>query len=124
MSSLPSHIRRIYQPLCALYAPEQATELRRQVLGYARTLQTPSLANEFIDLSAVRQAEQILATLLENYDRLSEAQRPWLVGAARYFIEEDDADHDVNSFLGIDDDIMVINYMLAQIGRIDLKITL
>ena len=54
--------------------------------------------------------------------RYSARDQRLIVGAARYFVADDDAEPDTQSILGLDDDLAVFNHVATQIGEPDLRI--
>lgn len=48
-------------------------------------------------------------------------QQRLVVGAARYFVSQDDEYPDTDTILGLDDDVSVFNHVIEQLGRSDLK---
>lgn len=67
------------------------------------------LANSLIDASL-----QLLSILGEE---TPESERRLVQAAVRYFIIEEDADSDLDSILGLDDDAQVVNAVLKHLGR-------
>ena len=96
-------------------------ELFKEVRGYQQTIQQrsqwrdadvdPTLANSLSQVSL-----RLLGTLSENSP---EATRRLVQAAVRYFVIEEDADSDLNSILGLDDDAEVINAVLKKLGLDD-----
>lgn len=82
------------------------------------------MQNEFLDVTLARQIAKRLHQLLDNYGHYSNEHQSLLVGTVRYFIKDDDAEHDMHSVLGLDDDVVVLNYLLDTLGRPELKISL
>ena len=54
---------------------------------------------------------------------MSLEHRSAVVGAARYFVSENDEVPDAHSCTGLDDDVRVFNHVVALLGRVDLRIT-
>ena len=80
--------------------------------------------NEFIDITLAENIAQTLRQLLRELAIYPENKRRLIVGAARYFMRSQDAQADLESILGFDDDAAVLNYVLKEIGRSDLKVEL
>jgi hypothetical protein len=76
------------------------------------------LAIDLAELLCVR-----LEILLGLAPSLGDEARADIVGAARYFISEDDAVPDSQSCTGLDDDVEVFNHVARSLGRDDLVIT-
>ncbi len=82
-------------------------------------------AQEHAELVPVDLAELLcvrLEVLLDVYDAFPPARRADLVGAARYFVSEDDAVPDSHALTGLDDDVYVFNTVVRALGRADLVI--
>ena len=69
----------------------------------------PTLANALVDASL-----KLLSTLKEE---TPEPTRRAVQAAVRYFVIEDDADSDLDSILGLDDDAEVLNAVLSHLGH-------
>ena len=83
------------------------------------------LAQKRSELIAIDLAELLaerLGALLAIADAMPSAHRSAVVGAARYFISEDDAIPDHSALTGLDDDVAVFNAVVREIGRKDLVI--
>ena len=105
-----------------LAAPALAT-LKTDVRAYYDRL---VLAQQRDELVAVDLAEALcvrLEGLLAMAHQLEPAPRCDIVGAARYFISEDDAIPDGRSCTGLDDDVEIFNHVARALGRPDLVIT-
>lgn len=77
------------------------------------------------ELVAVDLAEQLchrLEALLDACAALPARHRAAVVGAARYFISDDDAVPDHHALTGLDDDVFVFNTVARELGRLDLLI--
>ncbi len=71
----------------------------------------PKLGKALVDASL-----RLLGTLKEE---TPESTRRLVQAAVRYFVIEDDADSDLGSILGLDDDAEVINAVLTRLGHED-----
>lgn len=69
----------------------------------------PTLANALSDASL-----RLLSTL---HDGSPESTRRLIQAAVRYFVIEEDADSDLDSILGLDDDAEVLNAVLRKLGH-------
>lgn len=95
-------------------------ELFAEVRGYQQAIAKrgwrdddvdPKLANALTEASL-----RLLGTLGEQTD---ESRRRAVQAAVRYFVIEDDADRDLDSILGLDDDAEVLNAVLTYLGHHD-----
>ena len=69
----------------------------------------PALARALVEASS-----RLLGTL---NDDTPETTRRMVQAAVRYFVIEDDADSDLDSILGLDDDAEVMNAVLVKLGH-------
>jgi len=69
----------------------------------------PALARELAEASL-----RLLGTLSDD---TPETTRRLIQAAVRYFVIEDDADGDLDSILGLDDDAEVVNAVLRHLGH-------
>lgn len=78
--------------------------------------------HEFVAIDLAELLCVRLQRLLSTAHQLPPDIRSQIVGAARYFISEDDAVPDEHSCTGLDDDVEVFNHVVSGIGRPDLAI--
>ena len=98
--------------------------LQRAVTQHVGAIRTAMSRNEFLDIDTAERIAGVLLGLLKNHDQYEAAQRPLIVGAARYFVEAHDEEPDTRSLLGFDDDMTVLNFVLDRLGRSDLRVEL
>ena len=123
-NQLPAKIDQLFRPLCRPVKPAAVPTIRQTIDNYRQQIQTRLSHNEFLDLQTAEMISQRLHFLLDRYTTYSAAQQALIIGAARYFIKEDDAEHDTHAFLGLDDDALVVNYVLEVTGHSDQTISL
>ena len=119
---LPKNISTKLYKLCAEIPPENIPDLKQDIHHQVTHIQQALAYNEFIDVDTARRVAKILMTLLEDYTHFNFKQRALINGAARYFSTELDAKPDTGSILGLDDDVLVLNFVLDQIGLSDKKV--
>lgn len=108
-------ISKIYIDQAEGLSEDQAQALATQVDAYLETVRAALPDNEFIDIDLATRIADACKDLLALYPKLSEKDRASVVGAARYFIEQHDADDDLESVLGFEDDMEVVNFVIALI---------
>ena len=95
-------------------------ELFGQVKDYQKSIHQRSSDDEGVDPALaenlIRASMRLLGTL---NDATPEATRQVIQAAVRYFVIEDDADSDLDSILGLDDDAEVVNAVLRHLGHDD-----
>lgn len=122
--SLDPQTLHMVQSLCETLPVARIPELKQQADQYLAQVQANLKYNEFIDIDIARQLTQTIQGLLDAYDNFDDIQKSFIVGAARYFIKDDDAEHDTYSVLGLDDDVAVLNTVLDVLGLPKQKIQL
>lgn len=121
---LAPEIERVFRPLCAPLDAPEAAALQAAIAEHLHAVRQARQRNEFLDLAAAETIAAGLQSLLEAYPGCPPPQRALIVGAVRYFARSDDAEGDLISVLGFDDDKTVFNYVAGAIGRPDLKVAL
>ena len=87
-----------------------------QIDAYLEHLQSLQSENEFLDLESAKRIAAQCKVLLDGLD----AEYHQLVQAGiHYFIEKDDAESDLDSPIGFDDDAEVIRLIAKEMGRED-----
>lgn len=119
---LPARIERVFDPLCLALTPEEAQALVQNVREHVGAVREAQRRNEFLDVGLVERMAGVLEGLLGDYEAFAPSHQALVAGAARYFVLGGDATPDTSSLLGFDDDILVLNYVLASIGCDDLRI--
>ena len=94
-------------------------ELFKEVREYQQALAKRSQwHDDDVDPALARGlAEASLRLLGTLSDDTPETTRHLIQAAVRYFVIEDDADSDLDSILGLDDDAEVVNAVLRHLGR-------
>jgi len=120
---LPPPIERVLRPLCSLLPVEEIPNLHEAVADYEAKTKGALARNEFTDIEMAHKIAALLSLLLEEYPTAPDTHRALIVGAARYFVLATDAEPDL-SLLGFEDDALVLNYVLEQIGHPELRIAI
>jgi uncharacterized membrane protein YkvA (DUF1232 family) len=110
--------------MCASLPSEEARALAPAIQDHARAIRMAQEDNEFLDAETAEQIALALAALFMDYDSYNDHQKRLVVGAARYFIQSQDAEGDLTSILGCEDDAQVLNYVAEQLDRKDLRVAL
>ena len=96
------------------------SELREEVRSYLAKLRDLSGDLEFLDLALAQHLAVRCVALIDGLGPDSPPETQRLVqAAARYFVEDDDAEGDTISPIGFDDDAEVIELVAREIGRED-----
>lgn len=120
--TVPRKCRDIFGKLAVSVPEESLSELRDGMRLHLQTAER-HLGPAPMNLALIERMTAALETALNAYGSLSEAHRALLVGAIRYFKENDDAANDLDDPLGFDDDLAVINAVLIEIGLTQLVVS-
>jgi len=101
---------------------EALASLRGDVRAHLVALAKAQQKSELIALDLAEQLCTRLEALLDQAPSFDSPSRAMVVGAARYFVSDDDARPDAGSCTGLDDDVAVFNHVVSQLGRSDLLI--
>ncbi|MFT4622638.1 MAG: uncharacterized membrane protein YkvA (DUF1232 family) [Myxococcota bacterium] len=122
LAALPGDVAPYFQRL-ADEEPTPIVELRRELRRYSGQLRDAAQADPQIDAELGLELADACRGLL---DRLPAEPTPEVLrviqAAIRYFLLDDDADPDMGSTLGLDDDVEVVNVVLGLLGMNDLKV--
>ena len=83
---------------------------------YLKEIKSALATNEFINVELGQIIWHRCHDLVSHYTELDSAGRSAVVGAVRYFIESEDAEDDLDSVIGLEDDAQVVNYVIQQTG--------
>lgn len=118
---LPPKIDRHFASLCQALSVVEVIVLRESVEVHLNEIRRALRRNEFLDLALAEQIARHLFALLDSYAQRPEPDQALIVGAARYFTRTVDAEPDTE-MLGLEDDLAVLNFVAATVGRPDLRI--
>ncbi len=113
---------QVFESLCGPVTIAEIAALRAAVQRHMRDIDQASRENEFLATDLAEVLAERLDDLLESFPSLAEDARPLVVGAARYFVSDEDALPDRSGPTGLDDDVAVFNVVARRIGRADLEI--
>ena len=98
-------------------------QLRKELRDHVVTIQQAAAKNEFLDVSLALRLSEVATALIEEGQRRGDEDTRRLVQAAvRYFILDDDGEHDLESVCGLDDDAEVCNVVARALGRDELVV--
>ncbi len=120
----PSHREnQVFEALCGPISPGDLAALRAAVARHKREIDNASRENEFLATDLAEELADKLDDLLEDLGALSPDAGALVVGAARYFVSDEDALPDRSGPTGLDDDVALFNTVVRRIGRADLEIS-
>lgn len=119
-ATVPSEARDLFAEL--LREPLRTTgSLRLELEAHLQAIALAKAENEFIDVELANRLGTVSRGLLDEADERDDVDIKRLVQAAvRYFILDDDAEPDLDSVCGLDDDAEVCNAVARYLGRDDL----
>ena len=123
-SDLPPGLFSALNNLVKEYQLFDRQELKASIHKHLEDLGTALRYNEFIDIKTAKMIAKTFDILLEELDQFGENEQAYIVGAARYFVREQDTVPDTKSLLGLDDDVQVLNYVLDRVGWPEMKVEL
>lgn len=97
-------------------------ELAARLAAHGQEIAEAAARNEFLDTRAAGVIAHALTAALDDWDRLAPAQMEVLQAAVGYFVLREDAEDDLDSVLGFEDDVAVVNACLRFLGRESLSI--
>ncbi len=119
-----SHARalQIHSSLCQDLTGEALAALRREVREHYDQLLHAQRTSELLSIDIAELLCTRLEQLLDAAPSFSPPNRAAVVGAACYFVSNEDAVPDYVALTGLDDDVLVFNTVVRAIGRPDLVI--
>lgn len=96
--------------------------LRAKVVTHVGSIRAAALRNELLPVDLAELIARRLTGLLDELEAFSADQRQLILGATRYFISSADHRPDTQDAMGLDDDLLVLNYVVTAIGRADLVV--
>ncbi len=115
VAELPADVRAAFVRVfpTALSGPDP---LRRQLAAHRDEIEAAAARNEFLDGAAARAISERLARLLDDWNAMPPAHRAVVQAAVAYYALRDDAEDDLDSVLGLEDDVAVVNACLRHLG--------
>lgn len=122
LADLPGDVAPYVQRL-AEEDPLPLPLLRRQLRTYSRELAELAQADPQVDAELGLELAGACRAMLDRLPAELDPEVHRAVHAGvRYFLLDDDADPDTQSWLGLDDDVEVINVLLEQLDMRDLLV--
>lgn len=116
LPKFPEHVIPTFQQLCQALAPSDIGDVRAAVEQHVLDLQSAKAEVLHVNLKLGREIGEVLTGLLDQYESFDEKQRALVIGAAAYFVHQDDPQGDTTFGTGLNDDAKVVNYVLNQLG--------
>lgn len=120
--TLPRTAREALSGLSVM-EPVDLSVLRSQVDEHLAVIEDAAQHNEFLDVELARRIAAACHAILD-LGPLSGADRMAAQAAIRYFVLREDADDDLTSIVGLEDDVQVVNAVLHHLQHPELVIEL
>ncbi|MBO0826818.1 MAG: hypothetical protein J2P24_03470 [Streptosporangiales bacterium] len=91
-----------------------ATSLRERLDAHRAEVDEKAKAGYLVEKA--ERAQQALRAALDRWDSLDDGRRDVLADAVLYVVDLDDAESDVDSPMGFDDDLDVVRTALAKVA--------
>lgn len=114
--SLSGEVQSIFEGLAEDVSDAELLGLVAMLDSYLGNIRAALGSNEFINVELGQKIWQRCHDLVSHYADLDSEGRAAVVGAVRYFVESEDAEDDLDSVIGLDDDAEVVNYVIQQTG--------
>lgn len=116
LPSFPEGVGATFRKLAQRLPEDEVHELNTRLTQAVRMIAARDAKQHSGLGTAARRIADRCAMLLDRYPQFREREQALIVGAARYFILQRDSLPDDTPFLGLEDDVQVINYVLAELG--------
>lgn len=114
----------IFQGLLKPARLDDLHRLRGRVAVHLDSLEEQSFSHEFLDLELARTLARGLTVLIDGASAFDAEERSLVRAAVEYFVLSLDAENDVTSPIGLEDDVRVFNAACRALGRAALEIPL
>lgn len=117
LPGIPEAARELWRQLLdqeLVPTQELQSELRAYQQAIGRSAQWSDEVDPVLARSLADRCIKLLSTIDEKTD---EEHRRAIQAAVRYFVLEDDAESDLDSVIGLDDDAEVLNAVLTYLGH-------
>lgn len=121
---LPEVGQRLFREVARDADSTELADLRDAVRAHLAEFHEAAEANELLPVDIAEALAAALQQLLDAAPSMTPSNRALAIGAARYFVSDQDATPDLEGVLGLDDDLIVFNWVVCQIGRPDLVLDL
>jgi uncharacterized membrane protein YkvA (DUF1232 family) len=123
LPGLPDTLQSRVRDLFPVGEPGPPQELRARVDEHLRETAKAAGKNEFVDTTLAYTIAQRLRIVLEDWPSLTQDERAAVHAAIEYFALSEDAEDDLESVLGFEDDAQVVNACLRFLDRSHLEIS-
>lgn len=119
----PEGVASTFRALCEVIPAEDLPQLREELENCVDTIRQTAAGNHLIDLAMVDELHRCCLYLFDRYEDFSDKERALVIGAVRYFVATEDPLPDDAFSSGFNDDALVMNHVLEQVGAEEMCIT-
>lgn len=122
LPKFPDTVIPSFRSFCEALPESDIPQVREELQECVAKIESEGDENRLIDRKRLQALSRVSHYLLDRYEQYSETDRALVIGAVRYFVFIDDPLPDDAFSTGLDDDAMVMNHVLEQLGEEDLFI--
>jgi len=116
LPKFPHEIIPTFRQLCEVIPSDRIPPLREAVKANLEQIKEQAQKNPSMDVEGAEALADMCNFLLDIYEDHPLAKKKLIIGAVRYFAVADDPFDDVMFASGFFDDMMVMNYVLEDLG--------
>jgi hypothetical protein len=113
---LPFDCRQSLSRIEIASIPQDCNALCAAISSHLQEVHEALVCNEFIDISEAEEAARLAKDIAQQIDDFIGEKREIALLAIAFFISSDDAENDLNSPLGFNDDILVLRAACNCLG--------
>jgi hypothetical protein len=91
--------------------------LRAKVVTHVGSIRAAAVHNELLPVDLAEVIAKRIIGLLDDLEKLPAEHQKLILAAARYFMSDADHRQDTKDAMGLDDDLMVLNFVAGLSGR-------
>ena len=115
LPKFPQTVADDFKSLCEVLSADALSELRHALEDYMLALKERAVEQRNVDLASAEDLADRCRLLLDKYPELTHSKQKLVVGAVRYFAVAEDSLSDEIFASGLDDDKMVMNFVLEEL---------
>jgi uncharacterized membrane protein YkvA (DUF1232 family) len=116
LPTFPKGVAKTFKAACEVWSQEMVLSLRDSVKDYISQFEELHIVHEVGDLELAKALAKVSQMLLSRYATLDQEQKALVIGAVRYFVEDNDPLPDTGFASGLVDDAQVMNHVLERLG--------
>ena len=116
LPTFPKGVAKVFKSACEVWDQEMILKLQDAVKDYMTQFEEIHITHEVGDLELAKALARVSEMLLARYQTMTAEHKALVVGAVRYFIEDNDPLPDTGFSSGLVDDAQVMNHVLERLG--------